>query len=134
MCISLISCKDDDNPVSSPSMTGTWNLVTYTDLESEFTVTAGEPTEIAPGLFFTVTGSLVATETRFTVTLSMTLSMLGYPPETEIMTSMGTYSTSGSTLTIVDDETGETETMFISRSDNRMTIRDDDVILIFEKE
>ena len=132
--ISLMSCKDDDNPVSSPSITGTWNLVTFTDTENNFSVNAGEPTEIEEGVNLTITSKIVATETRFTLTQTMTFSISGFPPETEDMTSTGTYSISGPTLTIVEDGAGETETLSISVSNNRLTIRDDEFIMIFEKE
>jgi len=129
-----MSCKDDDNPVSATSYAGTWNLVTFTEKDSNYTVNAGEPTEMGPGIFITITGTLILTETRFTLTQSMTLSMSGLPTETEDVTSTGTYSITGSTLTIVLDGTGETETMAISRSDNRVTIEDNEIIMVFEKE
>ncbi len=134
MFISLMSCKDEDNPVSSPSLVGTWDLVTFTDKESGYTVNAGVPTEIQQGITLTITGSLVATETDFTFTQSMTISMSGYPSETEDMTSTGAYSISGSTLTIVEDDSGQSDTMTISRSDNRLTIEDDEVRMVFDKQ
>ena len=71
-CISLMSCEDDDNPLSPSSLAGTWNLVSFTDKASNFTVTAGEPTDMGQGMTMTITGSLVLTETRFTMTQSIT--------------------------------------------------------------
>ncbi len=134
MCISLMSCKDDDNPLSAYSLAGTWNLVTITIKENNTTLNAGEPTEIEEGITMTITGSLVLTETRFTFTQLVTISISGFPPETDDMTSTGTYSISGSTLTIVEDDTGETSSSTISTSDNRLTIDDDEVTMVFEKQ
>ena len=132
-CISWMNCGDD-NPLAPSSLAGTWNLVTFTDKEDNFTVNAGEATDIGQGTIFTVTGSLVLTETRYTFTLSLTVSIPGFPPETETLTSTGTYSISGSTLTIVEDGTGETGTVTISTSGDRFTLEDDEVTMVFEKQ
>ncbi len=72
-CISWMNCGDD-NPLAPSSLAGTWNLVTFTDKENNVTVNAGEATDIGGGIIFTVTGSLVLTETRYTFTLSITIS------------------------------------------------------------
>ena len=133
-CISCMNCGDDDNPLAPSSLAGTWNLVTFTDKENNVTVNAGEATDIGGGILFTVTGSLVLTETRYTFTLSITFSIPGFPPETDTETSTGTYSISGSTLTIVEDGTGETDTITISASDDRLTLEDDESKLVFEKQ
>ena len=133
-CISWMNCGDDDNPLAPSSLAGTWNLVTFTDKENNISVNAGEATDIGQGVIITVTGSLVLTETRFTSTLSITLSIPGIPPFTETDTATGTYSISGSTLTIVEDGTGETDTVTISTSGDRLTLEDDEVKLVFEKQ
>ena len=132
-CISWMNCGDD-NPLAPSSLAGTWNLVSFTDKEDNVTVNAGEATDIGGGIIFTVTGSLVLTETRYTFTLSITFSIPGLPPATDTETSTGTYSISGSTLTIVEDGTGETETINISTSGDRLTLEDDEVKLVFEKQ
>lgn len=132
-CISWMNCGDDDNPLAPSSLAGTWNLVTFTDKEDNFTVNAGEATDIGVGVIITVTGSLVLTETRYTFTMSITFSIPGLP-ETETETSTGTYSISGSTLTIVEDGTGETDTSTISTSGDRLTLEDDEVKMVFQKQ
>ena len=133
-CISWMNCGDDDNPLAPSSLAGTWNLVNFTDKENNVTVNAGEATDIGGGIIFTVTGSLVLTETRYTFTLSITFSIPGFPPDTETITSTGTYSISGSTLTIVEDGTGETETITISTSGDQFTLEDNEVKLVFQKQ
>ncbi len=133
-CISWMNCGDDDNPLAPSSLAGTWNLVTFTDKENNVTVNAGEATDIGGGILFTVTGSLVLTETRYTFTLSITFSIPGFPPDTETITSTGTYSISGSTLTIVEDGTGETDTITISTSGDQLTLEDVESKMVFEKQ
>ncbi|MFQ6112660.1 MAG: lipocalin family protein [bacterium] len=133
-CISWMNCGNDDNPLTPSSLAGTWELVTFTDKTTNVTANAGEATDIGEGATMTVTGSLVLTETRYTFTLSITISMSGLPPDTETMTSTGTYSIGGSTLTIVEDGTGETNTATISISRGRLTLEDDEVKLVFEKQ
>ncbi len=133
-CISWMNCGDDDNPLAPSSLAGTWNLVIFTDKEDNFTVNAGEATEIEQGITITITGSIILTETRYTFALLMTASIQGFPTQTETTASTGTYSISGSTLTIVEDGTGETETTNISTSGNRMTLDDDEMTMVFEKQ
>ncbi len=133
-CIPWMNCGGDDNPLAPSSLAGTWNLVTFTDKEDNFTVNAGEATDIGQGITMTITGSLLLTETRYTFTLLIIASISGFPPETETLTSTGTYSVSGSTLTIVEDGTGETGTVTMSTSGDRLTLEDDEVTMVFEKQ
>jgi len=132
-CISWMNCGED-NPLGPSALVGTWNLVTFTDKGDNYTVNAGEATDIGQGIIVTITGTLVLTETRYTATSSFTVSNPGFPPATEAIASTGTYSTSGSTLTIVEDGTGETDTITISTNGDRLTLEDDDVKVVYQKQ
>jgi len=132
-CISWMNCGDD-NPLAPSSLAGTWNLVIFTDKEDNITVNAGEATDLGQGVIMIVTMGLVLTETRYTFASSITVSVPGFPPETETITSTGTYSISGSTLTTVEDGTGDTDTSTISTSGDQLTIEDDEVKLVFQKQ
>ena len=134
LCVFGMSCGDDDNPLTPGSLAGNWILATFTDMEENFTVNAGVPTDIGNGVTVTVTGSLVLTETRYTFSLSTTDSVPGFPPDTETISSSGTYTISGSTLRNTDDNTGETETSTISRSGDQLTNEDDEVKMVFNKQ
>ena len=50
-----------------------------------------------------------------------------------LITTTGTYSLSGSTLTVVGDD-GETETFTISNNGNRLTLENDEIKLVLEKQ
>ncbi len=132
--ICWLNCGGDNNPLSPGSLAGTYKLLSITDKTENVTINAGEETDIGDGVTITVTGTLVLTETRFTFTITLTTSIPGLPPETETETVSGTYSVSGSTMTIVVEGTGETQTFTIRRDGNRLTLEDDEQILVFEKQ
>ena len=137
---------DEDNPagvdLNNPStIPGTYNLVSLTDKTGEMgvpgtTFTAGEPLQViveGVTITITITGSLVLAETRYTFAQTVKISSPGAPDAMETVSDTGTYSISGSTLSAVSDE-GGTETFTISVSGNRITLEDDEVKLVLEKQ
>ena len=134
---------DGDNPaaidLNDPStFPGTYDLVSLTDKGGDFgvpdaTFTAGEPLQLffqgVPILTITITGSLVLTETKYTITQSVEIAGGG----TETETDTGTYFISGSTSSAISDD-GGTETFTISVSGNRLTLENDEIKFVFEKQ
>lgn len=133
-CMAWMNCGDGDNPLAPSSLAGTWKLVTFTSKTDNFTATAGQATDIGNGVTITVTGSIVLTETRYTLRITSTISAPGLPPQTDATNSTGTYSVSGSTMTATEDGTGEVNTSTISRSGNRLTSEDSESKTVWEKQ
>ncbi len=123
------------------SLVGNYTLVSIMDktgviVAPDFTAEAGRATQVViQGVTVTVTiaGSLLLTDTEFTLTLTVTTSAPGLPPQTENLSSTGTYTINGSTITITEDVSGDTFALTISVSGNRLTIEDNDIKLVFRK-
>ncbi len=134
MSFSWINCSDDNNPLSPNSLAGTWNLVSMTDKTSNTTFNAGEPIDVGQGVMITMTGSLVLTENQFTFTTTTVISVPGSADSTKVEIDTGTYSVSGSTMTTNSGNSGENRSMTISRNDNRMTLEDNEIRMILDKQ
>ncbi len=128
-----LNCGGDSNPLSPSSLAGTWDLVSFTNKQLNITANAGQPTDIGNGVTITVNGSLVLTETRYQISLTIVTSVPGQSPVTETESSAGTYSINGSTATVVEDGTGDTIIFTISRSGNRLTLEDAEERTVWEK-
>ncbi|MFQ5750652.1 MAG: hypothetical protein ACE5HI_01535 [bacterium] len=141
-----MNCNGDNNPILDlndlTTLAGNYELISITDktgslFEAGFTTKAGEATQIViegVTVTVTITGTLVLTETRYTFSLTVSIATAGLPPQTDTETSSGTYTISGSTLTTVEDDTGETDTATLSVSGSQLTIDDDEITLVFEKQ
>ena len=148
-----INCSSDNNPVvdlNDPStLPGNYNLVSITDktgdtfdLGSGLTFRAGESNSFTIDVngvqitgTATVTGTLNLTDTRYTISTSLTATVPGFtiPPQSD--TDTGTYSISGSTITIDSDDPNEpTQTATISTSGSQITIEDTDSRFVLEKQ
>lgn len=135
-CLSWMNCGDDNNPLAPSSLAGTWNFVSVTDKETNITTNAGDQVDLGVGVTGTISGTIVLTETTFTLTLAITPT--GAQPVS--FTASGTYSISGSTMTIVVNSSNNPEidlgssTATISRSGNRLTIEDVETRQVYEKQ
>ena len=153
MNLALMNCSSDSNPMidlDDPStLAGNYKLVSVTDKTGEeygqagLTITAGEPTiitvqeqGISVTMTLTITGTLTLTEMTYTFSETVTFAISGFPETTETEADNGTYTISGSTMTLVsDDETEAPETGTISVSGSQLTIDfADDFTVVFEKQ
>ena len=153
MNLALMNCSSDSNPMidlDDPStLAGNYKLVSLTDKTGEeygqagLTITAVEPTiitvqeqGISVTMTLTVTGTLTLTETTYTFSETVTFAISGFPETTETEADNGTYTISGSTMTLVsDDETEAPETGTISVSGSQLTINfADDFTVVFEQQ
>ena len=153
MNLALMNCSSESNPIidlDDPStLAGSYTLVSLTDKTGEdfgqagLTITAGEPTTITVEeqgisitITITITGTLTLTETTYTFSETVTFAISGLPETTETEADNGTYTISGSTMTIVsDDEAEDPETGTISVSGSQLTIDfEDDVTVVFKKQ
>ena len=128
-----LNCGGDSNPVAPSSLAGTWDLVSFTDKTINITVPAGQPTDIGNGVTITVTGSVVLTESSYQISVTFVTSVPGQLPQTEVTSSSGSYSINGSTLTAVEDGSGEINVFTLTRSGNRITLEDAEERTIWEK-
>lgn len=133
--VSWMNCSNGDNPLDPGSLAGTWTLVSLTDKTVNLTLQAGVPTPIpgGGGATLTVTGSLVLTDTRYTFSFTVTTNIPGQAPQTDTEFSAGTYTINGSTLVTIEDGSGETDSLTISREGNRLTIEDNESRFVFQK-
>lgn len=132
-CLSWMQCSTDNPTKPQSSLVGNWELVSITAKATSTTFNAGETVDLGGGTTMAMTGSLVLSETNFTLSLTVTWTFPGTAPETETDTTSGTYSTDGSTMTFVEDGGGDTETLTYSHSGSRLTLEDDEQKLAFQK-
>jgi len=128
-----LNCGGDSNPLAPSSLAGTWDLVSFTDKTINITVPAGQPTDIGNGETVTITGSVVLTETRYQYSLTFVTAVTGQPAQTVVESSAGTYSINGSTVTAVEDGSGEINVFTLTRSGNRITLEDAEERTVWEK-
>ena len=71
----LLGCNGDsgNNPLTPAALEGTWELVSSTNKESNLVSPAGQRTDIGNGVFVTITGRFVFTDTTFTLTTETTI-------------------------------------------------------------
>jgi len=153
MNLALMNCTTDSNPMidldDPATLAGSYTLVSITDKTGEdfgqagLTIKAGEPTiitveeqGISVTMTITITGTLTLTETTFTFSETVTFAISGLAETTETEADNGTYTISGSTMTLVsDDETEDPETGTISVSGSQLTIDfPDDFTVVFKKQ
>jgi hypothetical protein len=132
-CTGMNPIIDLDDPSTFP---GSYKIVSYTDLSGEdfgqpgFTILSNKPTTITFQLGETsitmtvsLTGTLTLTETRYTISQTMTMSISGLAEEIQTETDAGTYIIEGSTITIASDDPSEDpEVGTISVNRGEMTI------------
>lgn len=101
-----------------------WKLKSIRDKSGKIlaglTIKADEPTSLTSKrgrpFNFTITATLTFTETRYTFSLTTIAAITGHAEET-YTPEKGTYSVSGSTLTVVSDDPEEgTQTFTVSTS------------------
>ncbi|MFQ5652151.1 MAG: lipocalin family protein [bacterium] len=129
-----IGCGNENNPVSANLLVGNWNLVTFSDKQDGFTLTAGQATDMGNGVTMTITGTLVFTETRYTATVTLTSVVQGGQPQAATEVTSGTYSISGNKLEVVDDGSSETEEVPFTLDGNRLTLDDFETTTVWERQ
>ena len=152
MNLALMNCSSDSNPIinlDDPStISGSYKLVSVTDKTGEdygqagLTIKAGDPTTItveeqgiSVTMTITITGTLTLTETTYTFSETVTFAISGFPETTETEADNGTYTISGSAMTLVsDDEAEDPETGTISVSGSLMTIDFANFTVVFKKQ
>ena len=152
MNLALMNCSTDSNPMidlDDPStFAGSYKLVSVTDKTGEdygqagLTITAGDPTTItveeqgiSVTMTITITGTLTLTETTYTFSETVTFAISGFPETTETEADNGSYTISGSAMTLVsDDEAEAPETGVISVSGSQMTNDFADFTVVFKKQ
>lgn len=153
MNLPLMNCSSDSNPIidlDDPStLAGSYKLVSVTDKTGEdfgqagLTIKAGEPTTITVEeqgtsitMTVTITGTLTLTETTYAFSETVTFAISGFPETTETEADNGTYTISGSAITLLsDDEAEGPETGTMSVSGSQLTIDfPDDVTVVFKKQ
>jgi len=147
-CTLLLGCSDDENPLidlnDSSTLAGSYRLVSVTDYSGEMgpatgiTFVSGEPVsiQVEEGVTatMTITGTLTLTETRYSMSMTVTMAALG-ASNSDTTTDTGTYSIQGSTMTIVSDDEGEgPDSMTITVDGNKITLKDSDMNIVFEKQ
>jgi len=143
-----LNCGDGANPVavdlSDPStLRGTYKLISITDksgenLPEDVTIVADQPTTVdlfGVPVTITISGTLKLTDTRFTLTVTLKMSVPGLPEQTETETATGTYSINGSTFTITsDDPEVGTLVYTITAQGLQIILENDEERLVFEKQ
>jgi len=141
--------SNDGIDVSDPSsMVGTFDLVLIHDKTGEFfegsgqTYPGGEDFEIDVQVdensTLTATArfeiTLTLTATRYTMLTDIQMSIPGFPSEGDTDTDTGAWSVSGSTITIVSDDTDfGAETFEIAGSGDSLSLEDEDLIMTFKR-
>lgn len=124
------SNSSDDN--SSAALAGNYVLSYMTEKSSGITFYAGIPADVE-GMQVTVTGSLALTADTYTISMDIQTSFLG-GTSTESVSETGTYTTSGSTLTITSGISSETATYTYSLIGNELTMENDVELIVFIKQ
>ena len=136
-----LSCSEDSNPLTPSSLAGTYTFVSLTYKPYNSIVNAGDPVDLGRGLTGTISGTLELTETAFYFTITVE------PPAGVICLdqclswiSSGTYAINGSTMTVVVTgsnipgiEVG-TNTFTVRLNGNRLTMENDEVKIVFDKQ
>jgi len=141
--------SDDGIDLNDPSsMVGTYDLVLIFDKTGEFfdgvgqTFPGGEDFEIDVQIDenTTVTATarfemtLTLTATRYTMQTNIQMSIPGFPSEGDSDTDTGAWSVSGSTISIVSDDTDfGTETFTVAGSGDNLSMEDQDLIMTFKR-
>jgi len=129
----LLGCNGDsgNNPLTPAALEGTWELVSSTNKESNLVSPAGQRTDIGNGVFVTITGRFVFTDTTFTLTTETTIEEPGEDPRIEMLTSMGSYSLGDGFIILTEGE--DVIALMVSLSGNRLTLEDALERTIFER-
>jgi len=99
--------------------------------ESQLVISAGQRTDIGNGVFVTIMGALVFTETIFTLTTNTTIEEPGEDPRLEMLTSIGSYSLVGDLIILTEGE--DSIALMVSLSGNRLILEDALERTIFER-
>ncbi|MFQ5601981.1 MAG: lipocalin family protein [bacterium] len=132
-CLSWLHCSDNNPTNPNSGLVGDWELVSNTAKATNATVTAGEIIDLGDGTTMKMTGSVNFTDKNITLSLTVTWTFAGIPPQTETLSISGTYTIDGSTMTIVEAGTQETETLTFSLNGSRLTLENDEQKSVFEK-
>ena len=124
------SNDSDDN--SNAALAGNYVLSSMHEKSSGVTFYAGTPTDVG-GMEITVSGTLVLAADTYTISMDIQTSFMG-ETSTESVSESGTYTTSGSTLTITSSIADETATYTYSLIGNELTMENDVEIVVFIKQ
>ncbi len=120
----LLGCSGDgsNNPLTPESLVGTWDLFSSMNKESQLVIPAGQRTDIGNGVFVTIMGGFVFTETTFTLTTNTTIEEPGEDPRIEMLTSIGSYSLVDDLIILTEGE--DSIALMVSLSENRLILED----------
>ena len=149
----LIGCdsssSDDGIDVSDPSsLAGTYDWVSITDKTGDLfdlpnqTLVAGEDNQVTMTdsgqsitVVFNISGTMTFTTSRFTMVTNTSVTIPGFGTQSDSDTDTGSYTVSGSTMSLVsdNDEDEGPDSLTLSADGNRLTMEDADIRLILEK-